>query len=131
MMRTRPFPAVLPALAALAVALGGCEEQLSIACPDIAFPAVNVEIRDAATGANAAPGATLIVARGAEVLDSLLVPAAAEAQVPGGWSESGTLTVRVRKAGYQFFTREDVRVRENSCGQPDTEQVRADLVRAP
>ena len=124
----------LPACSALATAafvlLGGCKSA-TVDCGSVAVPSVSVQVRDAATGQDASTNSHVILARGATVLDSVAVGLARSGLVVVGQGDVGALTLRVRKAGYQLFTREVVVQTSSTCNFPSTEQVVADLVRTP
>jgi predicted lipoprotein with Yx(FWY)xxD motif len=120
---------VLLPLAFAAVALiGGCE-TLGLACPDVGGFAIQVELRNAATGELVAGGATLVI-RDGEYADSVSV---LDAQPPvvlsAGAEREGVYDVVVRKPGYQEWTQQDVRVgRGGACGRLSSAELTAELV---
>lgn len=88
------------------------------ACDTSIQPSIVVEIRDAETGAAAAAGATAVAVSGSDRLtlepyamdpDGVLLSLA----TPG--ERAGNFTVRVTKAGYAAWEREDVRIRDRGC----------------
>jgi hypothetical protein len=105
-----------------------------VACPDSVEPALVVEIYDDGTGLPAADGATGWV-RDGDYVDELrpheflgtdepvLVSLSAADERPGRYD------VSVEKAGYERWTRTDVRVRSGVCNVR-TVRLRADLVPA-
>ncbi|HYH81360.1 MAG TPA: hypothetical protein VEX86_16265 [Longimicrobium sp.] len=111
--------------------LAGCLSPVGVGCTAIGRFAVNVEVRDSASGAAAADGATLVIREG-EYADSVV--SAIGIQVPpvlaAGAERPGTYQVTVRKNGYQPWTREGVRVgREGRCDELQSARLTARLMR--
>lgn len=99
---------------ALGVFLGGCSQQSAAPCTDILLHAITVEIRDAETNAPAAQYATLVVRNGAYA-DSATTTAPAALMLSAAPGRPGTYDVTVRKAGYQEWNAENVRVGGGRC----------------
>jgi len=104
--------------AMLGLLLGGCSEILGSGCELMVHRAIEVEVRDARTGAWVAAGATGQVQDGSYT----------EALVPVGWRSDtvttlgaavgrpGTYTVRVEHPAYLPWEQRDVRSRSDECG---------------
>jgi len=106
-------------------ALVGCSPA-NIVCPQIAAPAILLEVREDGTGAPAANGARGVVEDGGYV-DSLRVvgwsgPPAPETELymAAAFDRPGTYSVRLEKAGYQTWIRTNIVVGTDDCG---TQQV--------
>lgn len=113
----------LPAVLALAA----CEE-ISVGpgvCPDVVPPSVQVTALDSVTSANVTSGATLVLANAAGV-DSVTAPSGPITTMGVGENRTGTFTLRVRRTGYQLWTRSGVKVEQGDCGA-QTIQVTARL----
>lgn len=101
----------------LAALLSGCD-LIGTACPQSEEPAIRIEVRDAASGAPAAEGATGFVREGA-FTDSLRVTGGAssgEFIMSAATERPGTYDVLIEKSGYRDWMREGVRVRSGECG---------------
>lgn len=87
-------------------------------CPDITLPAVRMEVRDAATGANVTRGARLeIVADGSTLVDQIAASdTSRDGPLVAGKGMPGTYRVLVSRPGYRSWTRENVQVRLGTCG---------------
>lgn len=106
--------------------LGGCE-WIGVACPDVGSYAVNVEVRDAVTGVPATEGAILIVQEG-EYADTVQGGPGAPPVLAAAPERPGTYNVLVQKAGYQDWTRQDVRVRRGGgCDRLKSARLTANL----
>jgi hypothetical protein len=93
-----------------ALAVSGCNTYM---CDTGIFPALSVEIRDSASNAPAAAGATVVATSGV-FTDSVL--ATHELLVGLAEERRGTYTIRVRKAGYRLWSRSGVVVESGECG---------------
>jgi hypothetical protein len=105
-------------------------------CLAVVSRAVEVEVRDAATGAPAAAG-TIATAREGAFTEQLTVigwtahPADSTAVFVGGVDERpGTYEVRIEKQGYQPWVQTGVRAPSGPCGVV-TARLEARLVRQP
>lgn len=123
---------------AASVMLGGagCVDLLGArACDAMIDRGIEVQVRDARTGAWVAAGATAEVQDGTyretlRVVGWRGVPPNDTVTTFGGAEErTGTYTVRVRQTGYRAWERTGVRVRPGECGVR-TERLTADLVPA-
>ncbi len=105
---------ILPLLLLLVTA--GCDAFLSVTCTTIAIPGINVYVRDAASGASTAAGAT-VVARSGAYTDSVTVPAPLTYDFPVSLAleRPGYYVVTVRKAGYRDWSQSSVRVSADKC----------------
>lgn len=123
--------ALWPVVAA-GLLLSGCTNPFGFACSDIGRFAVHVEVRDAATNAPAAEGATLTVRDGEYVDSRNGGPGAPPIPVlSAGAERAGTYQVTVRKEGYRDWTRENVRVkRAGWCDELRSVQFTARLERS-
>ena len=111
-------------LAPLAL-LGACGTVLPevLSCPDVNSPAVEVQVRDARTGAPAAHS-VLATAQDGRYTDTLRHsgwsgPASDSTTalvVNGAIERPGTYTVRISKPGYRPWERTEVRARKGGCG---------------
>lgn len=102
------------------VALTGCQDSLGIVCTLEARPSVSVLVRDSATGASIASGATLVQQDG-DFIDSAFFPAG-EPQLdpyalstPRSAERPGVYNLTVRRAGYADWERQGVRVTRDRC----------------
>jgi hypothetical protein len=85
-------------------------------CPAIVPVSVRVTVQDSVTGANVTPGSTLIL-RNAASVDSVVAPGEPALTAMGvGEGRTGTFTLTVRRAGYQPWTKTDVKVEDGTCG---------------
>jgi hypothetical protein len=114
----------------LALALGSCDLGGTLCTAEV-VPAIEVEVRDATTGAPAACNALLVVREGAfvdSVAASNVFDPSAPADSTGGCGRlpdllglsgaeerSGTYSVRVEKPGYVTWERTSVRVPVDEC----------------
>ena len=114
----------------LPATFSGCDIVDPGACTTDVRPAIVVQVRDAATQAPAAAGATGILRDGSftDLMQADFGEAALELR--GGLERPGRYTVTVDKPGYQQWKEEDVRVRDGSC-HVQTVTLQASLVRAP
>jgi hypothetical protein len=101
---------------------GGCGLLDPVVCPGVVSRAIEVEVRDARTGAPAAAGA-LGIAREGSFADTLRVvgwmthPDPETAHLLGGAEERpGLYAVRVEKPGYLPWERSGVRAQRGPCG---------------
>ncbi len=113
----------------LPAALAGCDVQDPGICTDVR-PAIIVQVRDAATQAPAASGATGTLRDGSytDLMQADFGEAALELR--GGLERPGTYTVTVGKPGYQQWAQQGVRVRGGGC-HVQTVTLQANLVRVP
>lgn len=96
---------------------------VSVGCPGVLSPAVEVEVLDSVTLRPAAGGASGWVREGA-YQDSLRVigwtgPAITDStaiRMAGAYERPGAYTVEISRPGYVDWRREGVRAREGSCG---------------
>lgn len=100
-----------------AFVFGGCDDP--VVCAGTAQFAIVVHVRDASTGAPAALGATLVVRDGVYA-DSATGTYSGPVEpfatlLEAAQDRPGTYDVSVRKAAYQTWTRQGVRVEESSC----------------
>ena len=109
--------------------LVSCNESAA-PCPTDAPPAIVVNVVDSVSTFNAAPGATLIVTKQNGEVEGTMVGPTAFPQLYAG-DEAGTFDVSVSKPSYTTWTRNDVVVTANSCGDPASVTLLAKLVRAP
>jgi hypothetical protein len=115
----------------LPAVLSGCDIMDPGACTTDVQPAIVVQVRDAATQAPAASGATGVLTDGsyadpmqpADLSENTL-------ELFGGLERPGTYTVTIDKPGYQQWKQDGVRVRDGSC-HVQTVTLQANLVRAP
>lgn len=119
-------------LVAAGLLLSGCTNPFGFACSDIGRFAVHVEVRDAATNASAAEGATLVIRDGEYVDSRHGGPGAPPIPVlSAGAERAGTYQVAVRKEGYRDWVRENVQVkRAGWCDELQSVQLTARLERA-
>jgi hypothetical protein len=122
----------LPALGVLLPALlTGCDIVDPGACTTDIQPGIIVEVRDAATQAPAAAGATGTARDGSFTGDLRPTdPSGNALELEGAAERPGTYVVTVDKPGYQQWKRENVRVRDASC-HVHTVTLEANLVRVP
>jgi hypothetical protein len=118
--RQRRLTSSVPALAIAfgALAAVGCSSPTeSRVCLGVIFPALEVEVRDAATGEPRAFGA-VVTATSAVRVDTLAIATRPEvdAWMVHGGSGAGEYTVRVDHPGYLTWTASSVRVRQDACG---------------
>lgn len=101
-------------IVAVAVVSAGCN-PFSTACTEELRHGINVEVRDAVSGAPAAAGARLTIREG-DYVETMDGPAVPELVLLFGAGErAGSYTVTVQKAGYQEWTRRNVIVRDGGC----------------
>jgi len=114
-------------LVALAPLLAACPQNPldDTACTMEARTAVQVEMRDARTGAALNGPATLTVRDGAFV-ETVEIPAEF-ASMGVAHERAGVYVVTVEKAGYRAWTRADVAVKRGEC-HVQTANLRAELV---
>ena len=115
----------------LPATLSGCDIVDPVACTTDVRPAIVVQVRDAATQAPAASGATGVVTDGSSTFQ--LRPGDLgenPLELHGADERPGTYTVTIDKPGYQQWKQERVRVRDGSC-HVQTVTLQANLVRAP
>ena len=101
------------------------------ACTTDVRPAIVVQVRDAATQAPAASGATGVLSEGS--FSDVMQPADLSEntlELFGALERPGTYTVTIDEPGYQQWKQERVRVRDGSC-HVETVTLQASLVRAP
>jgi hypothetical protein len=104
-----------------ALFLAACEDDPvhppNIYCPAIARPAIEVDVRDADTGAPAANGASGEVREGTfvEALEVLPSTSGDALTMVGAWERPGEYTVLVQKPGHRQWTADDVRVTRGLC----------------
>jgi len=107
---------------ALILGLSGCD--IPTACDTYAAPALQVQVRDAATNAAITGPEVLVVAREGAYVDSVRY-----APAPLATERPGTYEIVVEAPSYQRWQRSGVRVREDGC-HPRTVTVLASLQRA-
>ncbi len=114
---------LLAATAAMGM-LGACSEET--VCPDAFFLPIQVEVRDAVTGAHIARGATGTIQYGDSIAPLKLPNAESELYLValGG---PGIYDVRIQKDGYQDWEKRRVMVTYLGCGQPRTVFLNAEL----
>ena len=123
------------AAALVCVMLAGCVED-GVVCTAEYVPGITIEVRDAATGAPAACGATAWFISGSwsemserwwgcDMPDSLSLPI-----LRGAYERSGVYTVLVLKDGYAPWSRDEIEVREDAC-HVLTVELKAMLIRNP
>ena len=126
-------------VACLALVLStACGVEEDIVCPQGIFPAIQVEIKDAATGDPAWWGARGSLSDGG-YRDSLRAPSVTNLDstmallLYGGMGRPGTYTVVVQKNGFLEWQASDVVVASSGgpCSMVETVTLRADLERAP
>jgi hypothetical protein len=130
---TRSVLVVAGVLVATGMLARGCASPFGITCTEEGEFAVHVEVRDAATGAPAAEGATLIIREG-EYVDSMRgsVDLPPPPVLSAGLEREGTYHVVVRKSGYEDWIRENVQVRRGGeCNKLQPVQLKASLRRLP
>lgn len=113
---------------ALVAALGACNSG-SIVCPAVVVPALRIEVRDAATGAPAAQGASGTARIGDRVFTLRTSGPGEQLVLDTDAGPPGSYTVLVQKPGYRDFTK-SVFVEGGACGVVRTVLVRVDLVRS-
>jgi hypothetical protein len=101
---------------AVAAVLGGCggEEPAGFGCAGVVFPAVRVEVRDAA-GAPAAAGAWVVARDGAYADSATADGTTGDLEIGVALERAGRYTVTARKAGFKLWTRTDVVVTRGPC----------------
>jgi hypothetical protein len=94
--------------------VAGCNPFTGACTTDFRF-GLNVEVRDAVTGAPAADGARLIARDGdyVETVEGPPVPGMTFLQAAG--ERPGRYTVTIQKTGYQDWTRDNIWVRDDGC----------------
>jgi len=104
---------------ALPVVLGlvGCGEISDpVFCPAIVPISVRVTVQDSVSGGNVTPGSTLVL-RNATSVDSVVAPSEPTLTAMGvGEGRTGTFTLTIRRAGYQAWTKTDLKVEDGQCG---------------
>lgn len=106
------------------VLLGACGSLLpveNVICTTSVEPGLEIQVRDARTGAPAAAG-VVAIARDGAYTDTLRVagwngpPGDSTATTVAGASERpGTYDIRIQKPGYRAWERTGVRVRDDEC----------------
>lgn len=115
----------------LPAALSGCDITEPYTCTTGVEPGIVVQVRDAATQAPAASGATGVVSEGS--FSSELQPGDLgenALELHGAGERAGTYTVTVDKPGYQQWKQDGVRVSDGRC-HVHTVTLQANLVRVP
>jgi hypothetical protein len=134
-MRVRHFAIILVPAAAM---LSACSE-LPLACTSIPRPAVRAGISDSATGLSAAYTSSLILQNDAVYDSSFFADdigltaesdAGAPVEVTSRANEPGVYSVRVRRSGYELWSRGGVQVKAERCGAEAT-HLDVRLQRAP
>lgn len=115
-------------LAAFPLAVACQADQ--IVCPQAILSPIIVEVRDAATGAPAAVGATGEIRSGDFVSPLVLLGATEDLELYSS-GPPATYDVVVRKSGYRDWTRSGVYVQGGTCGVARSIVLRANLERAP
>lgn len=87
---------------------------------------MEVEVRDAVTGAPAALGATGSI-RDGDVVHELQMLDPSEALYLTTYGGAGMYDVLIQKEGYRDWTRPRVQVRDRGCGQLETVRLEAQL----
>lgn len=115
----------------LPLGLSACDLLAPPVCTTEAVPSITVDVRDAATHAPAAAGANGYAREGSFRVDLLVPDRALDAlTMYGPFERPGTYSVVVEKAGYQRWTKENVRVRKGEC-HVETARLQADLQPEP
>lgn len=109
--------------------LFGCDVLDPGICTTDVRPAIVVQVRDAATQAPAATGATGVVRDGSFTDLMHADPGGNSLELRGALERAGTYTVTVDKPGHRQWKQENVRVRDGSC-HVRTVTLQASLVRA-
>lgn len=125
---------IISALAIPVLLLTGCDSAISeTVCPAVITPAIEVEVRDAETGAPEAEGAVAVATDGTYT-DTLEAAGSREYQgelvlfsLAGANERPGTYDVVVEKQGFETWTRTGVEPDVGECGV-QTEVLDADLV---
>lgn len=131
--RTQVSVRLTPVL--LLVAGSGCTDFVGRGCDAMLDRGIEVEVRDARSGAWVAAGASAEVQAGTyvETLRQVgwrgVAPHDTATTFGGAEERPGTYTVRVRQAGYQPWERGGIRVRRGACGVR-TVRLTADLTPA-
>lgn len=118
----------------LALLSSACSSTVEVACTLIGIDAITVRVRDAATGAYIAGGATLVTRKDSVSRTTTWADVRARDAdaIPSLFFEPGVFDVTVRKAGYQDWARSGVRVEgSGDCDQPVTVRLEASLERLP
>jgi hypothetical protein len=111
--------------------LSGCDITDPGVCTTDVQPAIIVQVRDAATQAPIASGATGAVRDGSFTASLRPLDVGENAlELAGAEERPGTYTVTVDKPGYQQWEQERVRVRDARC-HVRTVTLQANLVQAP
>lgn len=122
-------------IAAMTALAGACSSttELSVVCPDILKMSLSVSVFDAATGAPAATGATVIVHSStfedSVVLTREVAPPLAPYMVYEDRAKAGTYSVVVRKSGYRDWQENGVVIHADKCGVTSPAIVTAELQR--
>lgn len=115
----------------LPATLAGCDVLDPGICTTDVQPAIVVQVRDAATQAPAASGATGVVRDGSFTDPMQPLDLGENAlELRGALERPGTYTVTIDKPGYRQWEQQGVRVRDGSC-HVRTVTLQASLVRAP
>ena len=104
------------ALVVLSIAAAACDDP--VACTLAIEPAIEALVVDSVTGEPAAADALGVLVLGGEQLPMILTGTDIEGRplVLAGGDEPGSYDVRIEKAGYDPWTRDDVEVESNDCG---------------
>lgn len=116
--------ALLVAVAMMA-GLTACEE--ATVCVAAFFVPIQVEVRDASTGAHIARGATGTIQDG-DFVSPLMLPEPSSELYLVAAGGSGIYDVRIQKEGYQDWEKRRVFVTDAGCGQPRTVFLNAELM---
>lgn len=110
----------------------GCSSSTEVLCTAVGISAVATRVRDAATGAYIAGGASLVTLKDGESRTTTWADNRSfdELEIPSKFYDPGLYDVTVRKPGYQDWVRSAIRV-ENSgvCDRPITVRLEANLTR--
>jgi hypothetical protein len=104
----------LSVIVGAAAIIAGCNPFTGACTTELRY-GLNVEVRDAVTGAPAADGARLIARDGdyVETVEGPPIPGMTFLQAAG--ERPGRYTVTIQKTGYQDWTRDNVWVRDGGC----------------
>ena len=120
------------ALSGLAVVAGCSSPFTSGDCTLIVRPATTVEVREIGSGRALADSASG-VARSGTYVDSLKpfsTDSAGKLTTLQAYGPAGTYRVELRRANFQDWVRDGIRVTANRCGD-NTVALRADLIATP
>jgi len=115
---------VLLATIAVVGGLGACEE--ATVCRPAFFHPIEIEVRDASTGAHIARGAVGTIQDG-DFVSPLMLPNPESELYLVAAGGPGIYDVRIQKEGYLDWEKRRVFVTDAGCGQPRTVFLKAEL----